>query len=367
MVCIRSRTCSQQGCKRKPTQGLVGSSKAEFCREHETGGMVTVVEFKMRGCIHPGCTKRPSFGARDTKNNKPEYCTVHKKEGMVNVYTSAKGCAHPGCSKRPSYGAAGSGVKVVCPEHAADDMVPIGTVTCGHSGCTTSPSYGVEGTKKARFCKRHSPPDTVNVVSKRCDHPWGCTAIAAFGGRETGNKKNCRRHVGGAMTSQNGSVSTRRFSSEDTQDKDRQECGGPESSLGPCGTSEKLTFRSPWPAQAEMSPGRSGEEIKNQAFRPTIPVPTGPPKLGVEGSCSSVGTGPLLESILGADPPTIKSEALAPHAEERPEYEGGSRISSLGIWVVVLITAASSRSNRGCSGESDRLKGQGLPPSAPRT
>ncbi|CAM9718416.1 unnamed protein product, partial [Ectocarpus sp. 12 AP-2014] len=36
-----------------------------------------------KGCGHPGCIKRPSFGIDGSK--KAEFCSQHSQQGMVNV------------------------------------------------------------------------------------------------------------------------------------------------------------------------------------------------------------------------------------------------------------------------------------------
>jgi len=86
-------------------------------------------------CIHEGCKTRPIYNVEG--ETKALYCSVHKKEGMVNVISK----------------------------------------TCIHEGCKTRPIYNVEGETKALYCSVHKKEGMVNVISKTCKSEWCLTIV----------------------------------------------------------------------------------------------------------------------------------------------------------------------------------------------
>lgn len=71
-------------------------------------------------CAAPACPKRPSFAAA---GSKPEYCSAHSKEGMVDVRN--KKCAHPGCTTNPTFGTEGTFTRIFCASHREQGMVSL--------------------------------------------------------------------------------------------------------------------------------------------------------------------------------------------------------------------------------------------------
>ncbi|CAN0518478.1 unnamed protein product [Ectocarpus sp. 12 AP-2014] len=71
-------------------------------------------------CAAPDCSKRPSFAAA---GSKPEYCSAHSKEGMVDVRN--KKCAHPGCALNPTFGTEGTFTRIFCATHREQGMVSL--------------------------------------------------------------------------------------------------------------------------------------------------------------------------------------------------------------------------------------------------
>lgn len=55
--------------------------------------------FRQR-CVHQGCNVRPSYGVEGTK--KAEFCSQHAREDMVDVIS--KRCGHQRLQKKSSYG-----------------------------------------------------------------------------------------------------------------------------------------------------------------------------------------------------------------------------------------------------------------------
>ncbi|CAM9153130.1 unnamed protein product [Sphacelaria rigidula] len=111
-----SKDCGNDNCSKKPSYGVMGSRKAEFCAAHASSRMTTLTSKK---CGNEGCFKYPSYGVEGSR--KREFCAVHARLGMVNV--SNKKCGNEGCSKVPSYGGSGKSVGgVLCrPRQVRDD------------------------------------------------------------------------------------------------------------------------------------------------------------------------------------------------------------------------------------------------------
>ncbi len=178
--------CHTAGCTKRSHYGVAGSTTVEFCSEHKKDGMVNVVN---KRCAHAGCTKQPTFGVAGSK--KTEFCSQHKKDGMVGRVR--KRCAYTGCTSRPCFGFVGTKSGKFCSEHKKGGMVDVASNWCGHAGCSKHPHYGVAGTKKAEFCAEHKRDGMVNVKSKRCGHPR-CTKQPNFGIAGSKKVEFCSEH-----------------------------------------------------------------------------------------------------------------------------------------------------------------------------
>ena len=75
-----SRLCIEFKCNTRSAFNKVGETKALYCSIHKKDGMVNV---KVKTCIHEGCKKQPSFNKEG--ETKALYCSIHKKDGMVDV------------------------------------------------------------------------------------------------------------------------------------------------------------------------------------------------------------------------------------------------------------------------------------------
>ena len=155
------RICSSESCAKAATYGRPGAPKATSCGFHKTPDMIDMVN---RKCVHPGCSKQPSFGFPED-GKKPSRCAEHKLDGMTNVL--ARTCAHRGCRTRPSYGFVG-GKASRCVLHREDGMVSTlaGKKTCAVGWCTVSPSFGFEGPEGPTRCKAHPLPGLDRVLRK---------------------------------------------------------------------------------------------------------------------------------------------------------------------------------------------------------
>ncbi|CAM9902246.1 unnamed protein product [Ectocarpus sp. 13 AM-2016] len=144
--------CGHANCTKRPTYGVAGSKKREFCSQHARDGMVNV---NNKRCIQPNCTTIPSFAAVGSK--KAEFCSQHAREGMVDV--RSRRCSQRGCNTQPSLGEAGGSRKIpgACKAHASETMVGLRSKRCARRGCTLRPSYfSGQGNEKAEFCGKHA-------------------------------------------------------------------------------------------------------------------------------------------------------------------------------------------------------------------
>ena len=136
-------------------------------------------------CKEKDCKVRPSF---NIEGEKPLYCSVHKKEGMVNVVS--KRCIHEDCKVRPIYNIDGEKA-LYCSEHKKEGMVDVRNKKCIHEGCKIRPTYNIEG-EKPLYCSAHKKEGMVDVVNKRCIHE-GCKIIPIYN-TEGKNRQYCSSH-----------------------------------------------------------------------------------------------------------------------------------------------------------------------------
>ncbi|CAM9356643.1 unnamed protein product, partial [Sphacelaria rigidula] len=192
MVNVKKNTCGYEGCSTKPSYGVSGSTKAEFCSKHAGAGMVNV---KKNTCGYEGCSTKPSYGVAGS--TKAEFCSKHAWTGMVNV--KYKKCGSKGCSSQPSHGIAGSTKATFCSEHAWTGMVNVKYKKCGYEGCSLQPPYGVAGSTKATFCSKHAGAGMVNVKDKKCGCE-GCSKQASYGVAGSMKAELCFEHARGCST-----------------------------------------------------------------------------------------------------------------------------------------------------------------------
>ena len=146
------------------------------------------VRFKL--CSHQGCTTRASFGS-STRESKPEFCALHAKDGMPNVFT--KLCADGGCTKPSKFGVEGqrSGL---CSQHAKERMIDLLKRRCAQERCNATPTFGVPGTKTRKFCKRHAKDGMVSLASGACEQE-GCSTRSSFGVPGSKTRRFCLKHA----------------------------------------------------------------------------------------------------------------------------------------------------------------------------
>ncbi|CAM9293047.1 unnamed protein product [Sphacelaria rigidula] len=189
MVDVKSKKCGDEGCSKRPSFGVVGSKKAEFCSKHAMAGMVDV---RVGKCGYGGCSKHPSFGV--VGSNMTEVCFEHVRARMVGVKN--KKCAHEGCSTQACYGVAGSKTAKFCFEHARAGLMNVVSKNCGYEGCSTQASHGLVG-NKAEFCSKHARAEMVDVMKNYSYE--GCSNRRSYGVAGSANAESCSEHARAGM------------------------------------------------------------------------------------------------------------------------------------------------------------------------
>ena len=77
-------------------------------------------------------------------------------------------CKNEGCKTRPNYNVEGETKALYCSVHKKEEMVNVKDKTCIYEGCKTRPNYNVEGETKALYCSVHKKEEMVDVINKTC-------------------------------------------------------------------------------------------------------------------------------------------------------------------------------------------------------
>jgi hypothetical protein len=132
-----------------------------------------MVDVKSKTCLNEGCKKRPNYNIEGSTSAL--YCATHKKEGMIDL--THKTCLNEGCKTRPTYNIDGKKNALYCVAHKKEGMVDVENKTCLNEECKIRPTYNVEGETKALYCSLHKKEGMVNVISKTCLSEWCSTLV----------------------------------------------------------------------------------------------------------------------------------------------------------------------------------------------
>ena len=78
MFNVRSKKCARDACSKRPSYGISGSTKAEYCAQHGLEGMVRV---SSKICADQGPSIMPSYGISGSR--KAHTWAEHELEGLV--------------------------------------------------------------------------------------------------------------------------------------------------------------------------------------------------------------------------------------------------------------------------------------------
>ena len=152
--------CIYDGCNNWTGYNFEGL-KAQYCSVHKKEGMVNVKDKK---CIHEGCRKCASFNKINERNVL--YCAAHKKEGMVNIFV--KPCLYESCNKVPSFNKINETKAIYCGEHKDEGMIDIKHKTCLFEGCKTQAVFNMKGNKKGLYCLIHKLEGMIDIKNRLC-------------------------------------------------------------------------------------------------------------------------------------------------------------------------------------------------------
>ncbi|CAM9786731.1 unnamed protein product [Sphacelaria rigidula] len=185
MINVVGKRCGEKRCLKRPSFGVAGSKKTEFCFEHAAAGMINVVS---KRCGDEGCLKHPSYSVAGSK--KAVLCSAHAREGMAHV--GNKKYSDEGCFKYPSYGVAGSKKREFCFEHARAGMVNVKR-RCYHEACLKHPWYGETRNKEAKYFSEHVEAGIVGTKHVNSGKK-GYSEPCASKGHNLDEAQCCRQH-----------------------------------------------------------------------------------------------------------------------------------------------------------------------------
>ena len=70
--------CIFDNCKNRAYYNYETEEKPKYCSEHRKSGMVNFKTLKRKKCFEDGCNIIPSFNYKNEK--KPQFCSEHQKE-----------------------------------------------------------------------------------------------------------------------------------------------------------------------------------------------------------------------------------------------------------------------------------------------
>ncbi|CAM9327263.1 unnamed protein product [Discosporangium mesarthrocarpum] len=177
--------CDAQGCD-QPVRTLQRGRVSKYCQTHQH----LETRARNKSCKEPGCNKNPHYGVSrevDPKS-KAEYCSGHKKDGMINIH--GRKCKHRGCMKQPRFDYH-QGKGKFCADHRESGMRDVLYKPCAAEGCMKHPHFGLEE-GGPRYCAKHRTDNMVDVKHPRC-HTRGCPELRMV--REDGHRaQRCAFH-----------------------------------------------------------------------------------------------------------------------------------------------------------------------------
>jgi hypothetical protein len=158
---IYKNVCIEPNCNVCPSFNFI-NKYPNYCTLHKKDGMINV---KSKKCKEKNCnTSNPSFNYKNIKFGI--YCSKHKKENMIDVIN--KRCLFENCDKRPSYNYENEKIKIYCLEHKKNGMINISSKKCLKENCNKIPIYNLVNQNSAIYCLEHKEENMINVVHKRC-------------------------------------------------------------------------------------------------------------------------------------------------------------------------------------------------------
>jgi hypothetical protein len=196
--------CQKEGCIVKNATFGYPDNKAEFCSKHKKDGMINLDKknciegnkeenIKHNGCKEEECTvKNATFGYPDKDK---EYCSKHKKEGMVNLSPNKNSCNEDGCDvKNPTFGYPDK-EKEYCSKHKKEGMIELrNRKGCKESGCDVKNATFGFPDKEKEYCSKHKKEGMVNLEKRTGCKENDCNVERAGFGYPNKEKEYCSKH-----------------------------------------------------------------------------------------------------------------------------------------------------------------------------
>jgi hypothetical protein len=160
MIDVKTKTCTEKGCKKQPCYNIEGETKALYCNEHK---LINMIDVRNKTCTEKGCKKIPTYNIEG--ETKPLYCNDHKLIDMIDV--KSKTCIEKGCKIIPTYNIEGETKPLYCNEHKKKDMIDVKHKTCIEKCCKIRSNYALPGTSKTH-CAKHKKHGMIKNPTKRC-------------------------------------------------------------------------------------------------------------------------------------------------------------------------------------------------------
>jgi len=178
--------CIEQGCNICPSFNFI-DKYPNYCTLHKKDGMINV---KSKKCKEKNCNKsNPSFNYKNIKLGV--YCSEHKKENMIDVIN--KRCLYENCDKRPSYNYENVKTKIYCVEHKKNGMINTGAKKCKEENCNKIPIYNHINEKSAIYCLEHKEENMINIIHKKCNEQ-NCSKRPSFNLPNVKTPIYCSKH-----------------------------------------------------------------------------------------------------------------------------------------------------------------------------
>lgn len=193
VVPIRKQ-CINDKCHEEAKYAQLGFKTPIYCSYHrpnENGIQVRKINRTL--CRSFGCTKRPSFGEKDT--TKELFCREHKLIHQVEIYKRI--CIHEGCTTSATFGELSDNIRLFCRKHKENNHASLTKNTpqskrlCSMQSCNLYASWGLPGQIRTT-CKEHRVIGSVANPRKRCISP-SCTELALYG--EFNKPLHCEHHI----------------------------------------------------------------------------------------------------------------------------------------------------------------------------
>eukprot|EP00752_Nemacystus_decipiens_P018332 g16447.t1 len=176
--------CGQPGCEKRPTYGLKGSKKREFCSQHAKKGMINV---NNKRCIQPNCPTIPSFALAGSK--KAEFCSQHAMEGMIDVRSKRTSGQRGSTNQAARKSSSGKTPASSSSSPSGEGLAGLRNKRCGRRGCSKRASYAPgAGGGNAGFCDQHATDGMLvgGVLRGLGDYSRGAGGSAAGQGAGAG-------------------------------------------------------------------------------------------------------------------------------------------------------------------------------------